>query len=38
MEPVKLSVDLRVQHVVRDELVKAMERYKAIAAAGIVLM
>ncbi|MEC9472004.1 MULTISPECIES: peptidoglycan D,D-transpeptidase FtsI family protein [Stappiaceae] len=37
MEPVKLSVDLRVQHVVRDELVKAMERYKAIAAAGIVL-
>ncbi|QFT31030.1 Peptidoglycan synthase FtsI [Labrenzia sp. THAF82] len=37
MEPVRLSVDLRVQHVVRDELVKAMERYKAIAAAGIVL-
>ena len=37
MEPVKLSVDLRVQHVVRDELAKAMERYRAIAAAGIVL-
>ncbi|TYC51724.1 penicillin-binding protein 2 [Rhodobacterales bacterium] len=37
IEPVRLSVDLRVQHVVRDELVKAMERYKAIAAAGIVL-
>ena len=37
MEPVKLSIDLRVQHVVRDELVKAMERYQAIAAAGIVL-
>lgn len=37
MEPVRLSVDLRVQHVVRDELVKAMDRYKAIAAAGIVL-
>ena len=37
MEPVRLSVDLRVQHVVRDELVKAMERYRAIAAAGIVL-
>lgn len=37
MEPVRLSVDLRVQHVVRDELVKAMERYHAIAAAGIVL-
>ncbi|MEP3046280.1 MAG: penicillin-binding protein 2 [Roseibium sp.] len=37
MEPVQLSVDLRVQHVVRDELVKAMERYQAIAAAGVVL-
>ncbi|WP_346914741.1 penicillin-binding protein 2 [uncultured Roseibium sp.] len=37
MEPVRLSVDLRVQHVVRDELVKAMERYQAIAAIGIVL-
>ncbi|MEP1932815.1 MAG: penicillin-binding protein 2 [Roseibium sp.] len=37
MQPVQLSVDLRVQHVVRDELVKAMERYRAIAAAGIVL-
>ena len=37
MEPVRLSVDLRVQHVVRDELVKAMERYRAIAAIGIVL-
>ncbi|MEM9634016.1 MAG: penicillin-binding protein 2 [Pseudomonadota bacterium] len=37
MEPVRLSMDLRVQHVVRDELVKAMERYRAIAAAGIVL-
>ncbi|KZM48529.1 penicillin-binding protein 2 [Labrenzia sp. OB1] len=37
IEPVRLSVDLRVQHVVRDELVKAMERYRAIAAAGIVL-
>ncbi len=37
MEPVRLSVDLRVQHVVRDELVKAMDRFKAIAAAGIVL-
>lgn len=37
MEPVRLSVDLRVQHVVRDELVKAMDRFRAIAAAGIVL-
>lgn len=37
MEPFRLSVDLRVQHVVRDELIKAMEKYRAIAAAGIVL-
>lgn len=37
LEPMKLSTDLRVQHVVRDELTKAMERYSAIAAIGIVL-
>jgi cell division protein FtsI (penicillin-binding protein 3) len=37
MAPVQLSLDLRVQHVVRDELVEAMERYHAIAAIGIVL-
>jgi cell division protein FtsI (penicillin-binding protein 3) len=37
LEPVALSVDLRVQHAVRDELLKAMERYQAIAAIGIVL-
>jgi len=37
MEPVRLSLDLRVQHVVRDELNEAMERYHAIAAIGIVL-
>ncbi|MDJ0931146.1 MAG: penicillin-binding protein 2 [Breoghania sp.] len=37
LKPVKLSMDLRVQHVVRDELTKAMERYKAIASIGIVL-
>ncbi|NNC27306.1 penicillin-binding protein 2, partial [Salinisphaera sp. USBA-960] len=37
MEPVQLSVDLRVQHVVRDELVKALERYRAIAGVGIIL-
>lgn len=37
MEPVRLSVDLRVQHVLRDELAKAMDSYKAIAAAGVVL-
>ena len=37
LEPVTLSIDLRVQHVVRDELAQAMERYHAIAAIGIVL-
>jgi cell division protein FtsI (penicillin-binding protein 3) len=37
MQPVRLSVDMRVQHVVRDELAEAMERYSAIAAIGIVM-
>ena len=37
LEPVALSIDLRAQHVVRDELVQAMQRYHAIAATGIVL-
>ncbi len=37
IEPVHLSIDLRVQHFVRDELVQAMERYKAIAAGAVVL-
>ncbi len=37
LEPVKLSIDLRVQHVIRDELGKAMERYRAIAAGAVVL-
>ncbi len=37
MEPVYLSVDLRVQHYVRDELAKAMQRYNAIAAGAVVL-
>ncbi len=37
LEPVKLSVDLRVQHFVREALVVAMKKYRAIAAAGVVL-
>ncbi len=37
LEPVRLSIDLRVQHFVRDELEKGMQRYQAIAAGGIVL-
>jgi len=37
LEPVNLSIDLRVQFAIRDELGKALERYKAIAAAAVVL-
>jgi cell division protein FtsI (penicillin-binding protein 3) len=37
LEPVALSIDLRVQHILRDELSAAMERYRAIATAGVVL-
>jgi cell division protein FtsI (penicillin-binding protein 3) len=37
LKPVRLSLDLRVQHVLRDELSAAIDRYKAIAAAGVVL-
>jgi cell division protein FtsI (penicillin-binding protein 3) len=35
--PITLSVDLRVEHAMRNELVRAMETYKAKAAAGIIL-
>jgi len=37
LEPVRLSIDLRVQHILRDELVQAMERYQAIGAGAVVL-
>jgi cell division protein FtsI (penicillin-binding protein 3) len=37
LQPVRLSIDLRVQHIVRDEIVRAMERYHAIAAGAVVL-
>ncbi len=37
LDPVKLSLDVSVQHILRDELSQAMDRYFAIAAAGIVL-
>jgi cell division protein FtsI (penicillin-binding protein 3) len=37
LAPVRLAMDLRVQHVVRDELAAAMELYRAVAAVGIVL-
>jgi len=35
--PVQLAVDLRVQHALRDELIKARDKFHAIAAAGLVL-
>jgi cell division protein FtsI (penicillin-binding protein 3) len=35
--PIELAVDLRVQHALRDELIAAMEKYKAKAAAGLVV-
>jgi cell division protein FtsI (penicillin-binding protein 3) len=36
-KPVELAVDLRVQHALRDELVKARDKYKAKAVAGLVM-
>ncbi|MBX9773552.1 MAG: penicillin-binding protein 2 [Xanthobacteraceae bacterium] len=36
-QPVELAVDIRVQHAMRDELIKARVKYKALAAAGLVL-
>ena len=35
-EPVELAVDLRVEHALRDELMKAKEKFRAKAASGIV--
>jgi cell division protein FtsI (penicillin-binding protein 3) len=37
LTPVQLSIDMRVQHVVHEELVDALTRYKAIAAAGVMM-
>ncbi|AZO76382.1 MULTISPECIES: penicillin-binding protein 2 [unclassified Bosea (in: a-proteobacteria)] len=37
LKPVQLSIDMRVQHLVRDELVKGIEKYRAIAAAGAIM-
>ena len=36
-EPLRLSIDLRFQHVVHDELSKAVEEYSAEGGAGIVM-
>ncbi len=35
-KPIELSVDLRVEHALRDELLKAKEKYHTKAASGIV--
>ncbi|ABD87742.1 peptidoglycan D,D-transpeptidase FtsI family protein [Rhodopseudomonas palustris] len=35
-KPVELAVDLRVEHALRDELMKAKEKYSAKAASGLV--
>ncbi len=37
LEPVELSLDFSVQHALRDELAAAKEKFKALAAAGVVL-
>jgi cell division protein FtsI (penicillin-binding protein 3) len=37
LKPVVLSIDLRVQHLLRDELIKGMEKYRALAAAGAIM-
>jgi cell division protein FtsI (penicillin-binding protein 3) len=37
LKPIELSIDLRAQHAMRDELVKALEKYKAKAAAGTIV-
>ncbi len=37
LEPVRLSIDVRVQHIVRDELANAMDKYSALGAAAVVL-
>lgn len=36
LEPVQLSIDIRVQHIMRDELEQAMEKYRAIAAGAVI--
>ncbi len=37
LKPFRLSIDLRVQHIVHDELTQAMSRYHSIAAGAVVL-
>jgi len=35
-EPVQLAIDLRAQHAMRDELIAARDKFKAVAAAGVI--
>jgi len=37
LKPLQLSLDLRVEHVLRDELVKGMARYRAKATGGLIM-
>lgn len=37
LPPVRLSIDMRVQHVVRDEINEAVKKYHAVAGMGVVL-
>ncbi len=37
LEPVRLSLDLRVQNILREELMAGKEKFSAIAAGGVVL-
>lgn len=37
LTPVELSIDLRVQHAMRQQLVDSLTRYQAVAAAGVML-
>ena len=37
LKPIRLTVDLRVQHIMRDELALAMQRYHAIAAGAVIV-
>jgi cell division protein FtsI (penicillin-binding protein 3) len=36
-EPLQLSIDIRFQHIVREELARAVDEFQAIGGAGIVL-
>ncbi len=37
LAPVSLSIDMRVQHAMREQLLDALSRYQAVAAAGVML-